>query len=182
MIPFIAYGFAVSNDHEIDIAAGFRDWTSIDIAIVTVQVVASLLTFCSSLISLWTTLQRWTFTLPLLLSTPAAVAWFWLAQIYGVSIFPFYRDTLYFPTTEHAFYDPVSGILALLWLSQFLVLGYHIWVNPKYSLAREKKLFVSPYYDNIFIDSYLLLNRYSAQILCLSECSGAKCTKGHGMK
>ena len=178
VIPFIAYGFAVSNDHEIDIAAGFRDWTSIDTAIVTVQVVASLLTFCFSLISLWTTLQRWTFTLPLLLSTPAAVAWFWLAQIYGVSIFPFYRDTLYFPTTEHAFYDPVSGILALLWLSQFLVLGYHIWVDPKYSLAREKKLFVSPYYDNIFVDSYLLLNRYSAQILCLSECSGAKYREG----
>ena len=173
--PFIAYGFAVSNNHQIDIAAGFRDWASVDIAIVVVQTLASLFTFCFSLISLWTTLQKWTFTLPLLLSTPAAVAWFWLAQIYGVSIFPFYQDTLYFPTLQHALYDPVTGLLALLWLSQFLVLGYQIWINPKYSLAREKSLFVSPYYDSIFVDSYLLLNRYSAQILCLNECRGAKC-------
>ena len=54
-------------------------------------------------------------------------------------------------------------ILGLLWIGQILALGGHIWKRPKYALAREQSLFLSPYYDPIFLDSFLLLNRHSIQ-------------------
>ena len=147
---------------EPDFTLAFR-WSGLDTAVVLVQILSSLLTFVLCLISLWTTVQRWAFTLPLLLSTPAALAWYWFTQIPGLSdsIFPFQGDYAFSYTESLNHY--ILPILGLLWVGQILALGGHIWKRPKYALAREQSLFLSPYYDPIFLDSFLLLNRHSIQ-------------------
>ena len=161
VIPLASYGFMRVLLLKPDFTLAFR-WTGLDIAVVLVQILSSLLTFILCLIALWTTMQRWAFTLPLLLSTPAAVGWYWLSQIPGSSVFPFKGNYAfsYTETTNHY----VLPILGLLWIGQILALGGHIWKRPKYALAREQSLFTSPYYDPIFLDSFMLLNRHSVQM------------------
>ena len=154
-----------------DFTLAFR-WSGLDTAVVLVQILSSLLTFVLCLISLWTTVQRWAFTLPLLLSTPAAVGWYWLSQIPGTAVFPFYQPAYFFEYTKN-FNGYILPILGLLWVGQILALGGHIWKRPKYALAREQSLFLSPYYDPIFLDSFLLLNRHSTQASHFSTSRGS---------
>ena len=145
---------------EVDIASGLSNWSGHDITLVIIQIVSSMLTFIFSLVALWTTVQRWAFTLPLVLSTPAAFGWYWLSQIDAVDIFP------YFPSEHFGLFNGLAlGAFATLWLGQLLALGTHIWKNPNHVLAREQSLLLSPYYDPLFIDSFLLLNRFSIQSL-----------------
>ena len=172
VIPFVAYGFMRVLQLEPDFTLAFR-WSGLDIAVVLVQILSSLLTFVLCLISLWTTAQSWAFTLPLLLSTPAAVGWYWLCQIPGASGFPFYQPTSYFFEYTKNFNGYILPILGLIWVGQVLALGGHIWKRPKYALAREQSLFLSPHYDPIFLDSFLLLNRHSTQVCHFSTSRGS---------
>ena len=162
-LPFLAYGFMRALQIHPDISLGFHDWSNTDLAVILVQVFCSLLTFILSLVALWTTVQRWAFTLPLVLSTPAAIGWYWLSQINAIDIFPFYKGTPYFLDYTVGFDGYVVAILSSLWFSQILALGAYIWKKPRYPLAREQSLFLSPYYDGIFLDAFLLLNRHSVQ-------------------
>ena len=172
VIPFTAYGFMRVLQLEPDFTLAFN-WTGLDIAVVLVQILSSLLTFILCLISLWATMQRWAFTLPLLLSTPAAVGWYWLSQVQGSSPFPFYQPTSYFFDYTKSFSPYTLPILGLLWIGQILALGGHIWKRPNSALAREQSLFLSPYYDPIFLDSFLLLNRHSTQASHFSTSRGS---------
>ena len=177
-IPFIAYGYMRILNLEPDISLGFSRWSSLDIAVLVVQILSSFLTFALSLIALWATVQRWAFTLPLLLSTPAAVGWYWLSQVQAVDMFPFYKNTPYFFDFSKNFDGLVLAVLAALWVGQLLALGAYIWKKPHYPLAREQSLFLSPYYDAMFVDSFLLLNRLSVQSMYWHPISNIKSHSG----
>ena len=86
--------------------------------------------------------------------------------------FPFYQPAYFFEYTKN-FNGYILPILGLLWVGQILALGGHIWKRPKYALAREQSLFLSPYYDPIFLDSFLLLNRHSTQASHFSTSRGS---------
>ena len=167
VIPFAAYIYMKILNIQPDISAGFSGWNRVDITVLVVQVLSSFLTFALSLIALWATVQRWAFTLPLLLSTPAALGWYWLSQVDGVDIFPFYKDTPHFfdVNKDSEGLALQLGVLVALWMGQVVALGAHIWKSPKYVLARERSLLLSPYYDPVFIDAFMLLNRLSVQSL-----------------
>ena len=169
VVPFIAYGYTWAADVRIDIPLGFRNWAPLDIAVLLLQILSSLCVFFLSLVSLWTTLQKWAFTLPLLLSTPLAFGWYWLSQVDQVDIFPFYQNTLYFVNFNNLYFLAAMGALFLLWFGQILILGHRIWRRPRFALARERTLFLVPHFDSIFLDSYLLLNRHSAQMSFCSQ-------------
>ena len=163
VIPFIAYGFARLAGIDVDPSLGFSGWTSEDLAVLLVQVLCSLATMFLSLVALLATVQKLGFTLPLLLSTPAAVGWYWIAQIDGANLFPFYRETDYF-ISYHTAYYATSFVPFSLLLGALIILGTYIWKSPIHRVAKEKSFLLSPYYDNVFLDSFLLLNRYSAQV------------------
>ena len=78
-------------------------------------------------------------------------------------MFPFYKRTPYFFDFNKNFDGLVLAVLAALWVGQVLALGAYIWKKPRYALAREQSLFLSPHYDSIFVDSFMLLNRLSVQ-------------------
>ena len=170
MIPPLCYGMIWAAGIEVDLAAGFHWVGRYDGALFSVQVCGAILTYFFSLLGLWSTFQCFTFTLPLLFSTLVAFAWFWLVQTSGREVFPFVGGSqhilgqniaigTYSSPTDISLFTSIS--LALLWISQLLALGYDIWKKPRIPVARENTLFLSPYFDGIFLDSFLLLNRTS---------------------
>ena len=178
LIPFICYGLVnlLQLSPNVSVAIGFTDWEVHEHSVFFLQVLGALFTVFFSLIALWSTFQPWAFTLPLLLSTPIAVFWFWIQHGLGLSAFPFGDP---YPSAEYISYLNgdlglsiiVQCILVTLWLGEILCLGARIWKRPKIPVARENTLYLSPAYDSIFLDSYLLLNRLAAQSLHL------QCTK-----
>ena len=181
LIPFICCGLAYSLrlSPDINVADGFTDWKSHDHLVFFLQVFGALCTVFFSLIALWSTFQPWAFTLPLLLSTPTAVIWFWIQHSLSrdfpsESLFPF--GDLY-PSADYISYlnghwelsGIVGGILACLWIGEIFCLGAQIWTRPRIPVARENTLYLSPAYDSVFLDSFLLLNRLSAQSLNLQS-------------
>lgn len=153
---------------------GLTNWTLEEALVFAAQVLGGLGTYFIALAALWSTYQPFAFTLPLLLATPASVGWYWISQINGINnllIFPFASS--YIPSFSYFNNNPeVSGYLIailfpLLFLSQVIALGSYIWRRPKVPVSREQTLFLSPYYDAVFLDSFLLLNRlngYQSQI------------------
>ena len=138
------------------------------------QVLGGLGTWFFALCALWSTYQPLAFTLPLLLATPASIGWYWISQIQGINsllIFPFSSSYIW-PYSYFNDHPGVSGhlvaiLFVTLFLGQLIALGSHIWRRPKVPVSREQTLFLSPYYDGVFLDSYLLLNRrngYQSQI------------------
>jgi chitin synthase len=177
-IPFLCYGGARAIGIEPDIVKGFTVWDSQDFAVFFVQIGTSVLTVILALFALWSTFQFWCFALPLMLSTPFAVAWFWISR--EKHLFPFFQiDTeLYLfnvnaPGLNAYFVIPLS----LVFVGMFLSLGTLSWRKPKVPVAREKTLLLSPYYDGVFLDSFLLLNRHSGQLAYRFTSSTASVSK-----
>ena len=171
-IPFICYALvnALQLAPNVSLADGFTDWKHHDHLVFFLQVLGALCTVFFSLIALWSTFQPLAFTLPLILSTPIAVSWFWIQHGAGLSHFPF--GDLYLSTKYVTYFNDqwslsviVTCMLAFLWFGMIFSLRAQIWMRPKIPVAREITLYLSPAYDSVFLDSYLLLNRLSAQSL-----------------
>ena len=154
----------------ISVAIGFTDWTPHEHLVFFFQVFGALFAVFFSLIALWSTIQPWAFTLPLLLSTPIAILWFVLQHGFKLHNFPFGDSS---PSVESINYLNgtsdltiiVACFLFFLWIGEILCLGARICEKPKIPVARENTLYLSPAYDGVFLDSFLLLNRHSAQQL-----------------
>ena len=148
-------------DYEVNLSVGFTEWHVDDVGIFLCQIFGGLGAYVFALLALWSTFQAFAFTIPLLLSTPAAFGWYWLSTIYKVDIFPFYKEYMPLPYMVSSDVENVylSFILFVLWISQILALGSFIWKGPRVPVSREITLFFSPYYDGLFLDSFLLLNR-----------------------
>ena len=158
----------------ISVAIGFTDWTPHEHLVFFLQVFGALLAVFFSLIALWSTFQRWAFTLPLLLSTPIAILWFVLQHGFKLHNFPFgdispSAESIYYLNGTRNLSIIVACLLFVLWIGEILCLGARIWKKPKIPVARENTLYLSPAYDGVFLDSFLLLNRYSAQQLHLQS-------------
>ena len=155
---------------------GFTSWTAEEALVFATQVLCGLGTYFFALAALWSTYQPLSFTLPLLLATPASVGWYWISQIKGVNnlvTFPFASSYIqpysYFNNNLKVSGHLVAILFLLLFFSQVITLGSYIWRRPKVPVSREQTLLLSPYYDGIFLDSFLLLNRlngYRSQISC----------------
>ena len=161
----------VLRETPLDISLGFSSWGPDDSLAFSGQVLGGVGTYFFSLMSLWSTYQVGAFTIPLLLSTPISVSWYWLSQIDTIQ-----QHTWWFPFQAHfiGFYNYPNGeayggyhhlILLSVWVGMILILGTNIWKSPKVPVSREQKTFFSPYYDGVFLDSFLLLNRRSGYII-----------------
>ena len=153
---------------------GFTNWMPEEALVFVTQVLGGLGTYFFALAALWSAYQPISFTLPLIFSTPASVGWYWISQIKGVDkllTFPFASTYIqpysYFHDDSTVSSQLVAILFPLLFCSQVITLGSYIWRRPKVPVSREQTLFLSPYYDGVFLDSFLLLNRlngYKSQI------------------
>ena len=93
----------------------------------------------------------------LLLATPVSVGYYYLSA--NFHIFPSFTDASVFSHTSWA-----PSILGLLWLGQILGIGSYIcYVKNDLILSKDSDMFLLPYYDGIFFEQQMLLNRQTAK-------------------
>ena len=128
-------------------------WTGESLAVFLVQILASFFAYIFVWIACTMTLEWCGMALPLLLSTPVSLLWYYLdAAVNHTQVFPFY-------TPHNDSFPLASAIAGSLWISQVLAMGYYIWIHSNVILARDMDMFVSPHYDGVFLEQQLILNR-----------------------
>ena len=137
-------------------------WHGLELSTFVTHVLASFMAFVFAWIAC--ALQSWAFLIPMLLSTPISFVWY-LGTEEGHSIFPF--DGLYSSgwNIDHPY---VLIVASLLWISQYLTFGYHIFQNSDSVLTNDEQLFWMPRYNSVFLEQHLVLNRKTA-ITCYSS-------------
>lgn len=108
------------------------------------------------------TLSQLSVGIPLLLSTPVAVAVYYIVNSKldldstKAHIFP----TFYNSKDAFKPFLPVSPIIAcLLWISEVIAMGFYICTKTNIILARDQDMFLTPHYDSIFLEQHTILNR-----------------------
>lgn len=123
-----------------------------------VHIVLSFVCYCVVWISCTMTLSQLSVGVPLLLSTPIAVALFYIveAKNFRHHFFPRFYES-------NGVFDPfLPGspiIVSLLWLGELLALGFYIFTKTNIILAKDKDMFLTPHYDSIFLEQHTILNR-----------------------
>ena len=152
----MSYGYAVLLlDLKVDLHPSSFDWDELELSTFLTHVIASLLTYLFAWIAC--VIQSWAFFVPMLLSTPISFIWY-VGSIENKAVFPFideYAVGWNFPVL-------VFIIASLLWVSQFLAFGYHIFQNSDNVLTKDADLFWMPRYNSIFLEQQLILNRKTA--------------------
>ena len=125
-----------------------------------VQVVLTFVAYIVGWVACTMTLSRLSLALPLLLSTPVTVIW------YYVSTYGFNLESKVFPTftieDEKPFgslYNMAPVVLSLLWISELLAMGYFLLVKTNIILSKDSEMFLTPHYDGVFFEQHMILNR-----------------------
>ena len=156
LIPFVSYGYAVLLlDLKVDLRSSSFDWDDLELSTFLTHITVSYLTYLLAWIAC--ALQSWAFLVPMLLSTPISFIWY-VGSVEINEIFPFVDE--YF--VEWNLHYLVFIIASLLWVSQFLAFGYHIFQNSDNVLTNDSDLFWMPRYNSIFLEQQLILNRKTA--------------------
>ena len=152
----MSYGYAVLLlDLRVDFHPSSFDWDDLELSTFLTTVIASYLTYLLAWIAC--ALQSWAFFVPMILSTPLSFVWY-VGSVEINEFFPFIDDYL----VEWNLHYLVFIVASLLWASQFLAFGYHIFQNSDTVLTRDSDLFWMPRYNSIFLEQQLILNRKTA--------------------
>ena len=101
--------------------------------------------------------------LPLLVSTPVTVVWYFLSNYailsnVHVHVFPTFDMTDEHNIFSHA-YPFAPLLLSLLWVGQVIGLGFYILTKRNVILSRDTEMFLVPYYDGVFFEQQMIHNR-----------------------
>ena len=129
-----------------------------------VQVVATFFGYLIGWVACTMILSRLSLALPLLLSTPVTVIWYYL------STYTFKLENRVFPsfTIESDDENPVRKIdkyalmcilTSLLWFAELIAMGYFLLVKTNIILSRDSEMFLTPHYDGVFFEQHMILNR-----------------------
>ena len=160
--PFVSYViFRYASVHQVD------PWcvddechiilNSNDLPVMIVQVLVTCCGYIIGWIACTMTLTRFSLALPLLLSTPVTVIWYYLdTRVFRLSFPPFT------PYEELPFKDLdqyVPAILFLLWFGEVIAIGYFLLIKSNIILSDDSEMFLTPYYDGVFFEQHMILNR-----------------------
>lgn len=130
-----------------------------------VQVVLTFFGYLIGWVACTMILSRLSLALPLLLSTPVTVIWYYL------STYSFKLENRAFPSfTIESYYDenPVKKtdkyvlmciMASLLWFGELIAMGYFLLVKTNIILSRDSEMFLTPHYDGVFFEQHMILNR-----------------------
>ena len=120
-----------------------------------VQVVVTFFGYSIGWIACTMTLSRFSLALPLLLSTPVAVIWYYLS-IYAIEneTFPHFEDQSFGDVDKYA---PI--VVSLLWFGELIAMGYFLLVKTNIILSNDSEMFLVPHYDGVFFEQQVILNR-----------------------
>ena len=111
-------------------------------------------------------LSQFSMALPLLLSTPVSVVSYYLSTYYFKIVFPKFTVI-----EEKPFGDVDSSVpivLSLLWVGEFLAMGYFLLVKSNIILSKDVEMFLTPHYDGVFFEQHMILNRQTKKKELLS--------------
>ena len=132
------------------------------ISTVVVQIVTTFTAYVVGWVACSMALSRLSLALPLLLSTPVAVTWYYL-DVYLIksNTFPHFsstdQDVSEIPFVSVDKYTPF--IVLLLWLVEVISMGYFLLVKTNIILSDDSEMFLTPHYDGVFFEQYMILNR-----------------------
>lgn len=122
-----------------------------------IHIVSSFVGYFIVWVSCTMTLSQLSVGLPLLLSTPVAVA------IYYLDVHHHFNDHLFplFRGDEDVFEPFVysSIVASFLWVSEVLAMGFYICTKTNIILATDNDMFLAPHYDSLFLEQHTILNR-----------------------
>ena len=167
LYPFVTYiVFRFCTAHNIDPWCLEGPECVIDLqgntlAVFLVQLLTTLFAYLFAWIACMMTLSPYSMALPLLVSTPVTVVWYFLR------IFAIPPNVHFFPTfvmaDEHDIfshtYPYAPLLLTLLWVGQVIGLGYYILTKRNVILSQDTEMFLTPYYDGVFFEQQMILNR-----------------------
>lgn len=147
--PFQVDPWCMRTDCNIGFSGPTRD-------AMIVHIVMSFVGYCMVWVSCTMTLNQLSMGIPLLLSTPIAVAIYYILEAVNFQhLFKFHYDSELF-----YLYNPQVPILAgLLWLGEVIAMGFFICTKKNIILAKDKDMFLTPHYDSIFLEQHTILNR-----------------------
>ena len=129
-------------------------WKGQELAIFLIQILSSFFGYTFMWISCTMVLHRWGLALPLYLCTPISFA--------VCAIFQAHQDSSFY--FSKAYSDPVAlGVAivagAMLWIGQILTMGVFVWKKKNLILAKDAAMFLTPFYDAVFLEQHTMLNR-----------------------
>ena len=172
LYPFVSYiVFRYFTSHHIDPWCIDGDhcnidfsWTRHSLAVFLVQIFATFFGYWFAWIACTMTLHWLGMALPLLLSTPITIVWYYLSYYeigkQKAQWFPFYGRLGDFSEDHvHDIFLYAPFIAMLLWFGQTLAMGYYIWTRSNLILSKDTEMFLIPHYDGVFFEQQLMLNR-----------------------
>ena len=162
--PFVSYViFRYASVHNVDPWCLHQSECHItlqsnDLPAMIVQIVVTLTGYIIGWIACTMALSRLSLALPLLLSTPVAVIWYYL-NVYLIesNTFPHFSFGGETPFTDVDKYVPL--IASLLWCVELIAMGYFLLVKTNIILSEDSEIFLTPHYDGVFFEQYMILNR-----------------------
>ena len=171
LYPFISYiVFRFFTSHQIDPwclqnSCNLNlDWKDDDVRFL-VQILTTFFAYLFVWISCTMTLHWSGLALPLILSTPFSVALYYIQ----IPILATHQDYfILFPryNPQDAFqgvYPAAPLIASALWFGEILAIGYYLWTRSNIILARDTDMFLIPYYDGVFLEQQIMLNRQTTK-------------------
>ena len=154
-IPFVSYGYVVLLlDLKADLHASSFDWNDLELSTFLIHVIVSYFTYLFAWIAC--ALQSWAFVFPMLASTPLSFVW------YIISVYVETDEVFPFTDEKWNLHYVVLIVASVLWISQFLVFGHHIFQNSDKVLPKDADLFWMPRYNSVFLEQQMILNRKTA--------------------
>ncbi|CAI9724533.1 chitin synthase chs-1-like [Octopus vulgaris] len=141
-----------------DFGSNFQDLDQGKWLLISPKLAIILLTCCTALgyyisyLACRLRMQRFSFSLPLLLSTPASVVAYFVLDSQDETVV--YDYSKFFTMNKII----VMGCGAMLYITFQIIVSY-IWYPKNSRLERHEKLFVSPTYCSVFYEQTLLLDR-----------------------
>ena len=126
-----------------------------NLSVFLTQLLTSFFGYLFSWIACIMTIHSMGFALPLLLSTPTAIAWYYLGRGH---VFPFTHDQSEYISSSHL-YPAAPCIWLAIYVGQLLGMAYFLCTKSNLILSQDKDMFLNPHYDGVFLEQYLTLNR-----------------------
>lgn len=158
LIPFVAAFFCYIYHHEYPVAdltalrKGFDDFNSNHKAFphFMAQIFTSFIGYVLGILACSMCMQRLAFAIPMFLATPVSVA---------LALIPNENVILPFDSGEQYKHYLVYVAAGLLLLAQFIAVGYYLFKEQCFIMAKESSLFWMPTYNGVLLEQHLLLNR-----------------------